>query len=90
MTIKEIRNLSGLSQAAFSAKYNIPIATIKKWEAPRDNPNYRECPSYVNQLLERAVRYDLEVTYQSNTSEGEIYSSEKETFMIINHTNLIF
>lgn len=33
MTIKEIRKFSGLSQIEFGKKYNIPVQTIKKWEA---------------------------------------------------------
>ena len=60
MTIKEIRSLTGLSQADFGNYYNIPLPTIKKWETDPDKQNYRECPVYVNQLLERAVRMDFE------------------------------
>ena len=59
MKIKEIRKLSGLSQTAFGKYYNIPVSTIKKWEADPSNQNYRECPVYVNQLLERVVKTDF-------------------------------
>ncbi len=59
MTVKEIRKLTGLSQSDFGKFYNIPLPTIKKWETKTDNPNYRECPVYVNQLLEKAVRIDF-------------------------------
>ncbi len=58
MTIKEIRELTGLTQAEFGKKYNIPLDTIKKWESKPDSVSYRECPKYVNELLERAVRSD--------------------------------
>lgn len=53
MTIKEIRILTGLSQQAFSDKYEIPKRTIEDWEAGRRNP-----PEYVTSLLERAVKED--------------------------------
>ena len=64
MTIKEMRQLTGLSQSDFGKYYNIPLPTIKKWESSPDNQNYRECPKYVNQLLERAVRADFENEYK--------------------------
>ncbi|MDD3222516.1 MAG: hypothetical protein EOM34_09140 [Clostridia bacterium] len=59
MTIKEIRALTGLTQVEFGNYYNIPLPTIKKWESSEGSQNYRECPVYVNQLLEKAVRIDF-------------------------------
>lgn len=59
MTIKEIRCLTGLSQIEFGKLYNIPLSTIKKWEADQSNQNYRKCPEYVSQLLEKAVLIDF-------------------------------
>ena len=57
-TIKEIRNASGLSRSDFAAKYGIPIRTLEDWEAER-----RKCPSYLINLLDRAVTEDsMEVT----------------------------
>ena len=32
MTVKEIRNLSGLNQTEFSKKYDIPLRTLSHWE----------------------------------------------------------
>ena len=55
MEIKEIRALTGLSQANFGKKYNIPVRTIQDWEAEKGNP-----PAYVVELLEFRVRYDIE------------------------------
>lgn len=54
MEIKEIREASGLSRAAFSRKYEIPIRTLESWEA-----EVRKCPDYVRKLLERAVIEDM-------------------------------
>lgn len=59
MTMKEIRLRTGLSRADFGKYYNIPLPTIKKWETDENNPNHRECPIYVKQLLEKAVKIDF-------------------------------
>ncbi len=32
MTVKEIREQTGLSQSEFSKKVGIPVSTIQKWE----------------------------------------------------------
>lgn len=50
MTIREMCELSGLTQTAFSAKYNIPLRTVQHW-INGDSI----CPDYVIQLLERCV-----------------------------------
>lgn len=60
MTIKEIRNRSGLSQAAFGDKYSIPKRTIENWEADEGKKEHRNCPDYVLKLLDRVVREDYE------------------------------
>lgn len=54
MKIKEIREISGLSQPQFSQKYNIPLPTLRHWEQGQ-----RECPQYVLELLEFKVQEDL-------------------------------
>ena len=53
MNIKEIRQLTGLSQGKFAAKYGIPIGTLHHWEA-----GDREPPEYVLNLIEKVVRID--------------------------------
>ena len=55
MKIKEIRKCSGLTQDAFSKKYNIPKRTLEGWESGKRNP-----PEYVLILLERVVQEDSE------------------------------
>lgn len=51
---KNIRKLSGLTQAEFSRKYNIPLRTIQDWESERRTP-----PEYVISLLEKTVNEDI-------------------------------
>ncbi|WP_243036695.1 helix-turn-helix domain-containing protein, partial [Blautia sp. AM47-4] len=53
MTIKEIRERSGLSQGAFCKRYGIPKGTLCHWESGE-----RKLPSYVLNLLERVVEQD--------------------------------
>lgn len=53
--IKEIRALTGLSQAKFAKAYNIPLATVEFWEMEKRVPT-----DYLIELLEFKVKYDLE------------------------------
>lgn len=62
MTIKEIRNLTNLTQEEFCKKYNIPLQTYKKWELNTNSPHYRECAPYFKDLLERLVKIDFNIS----------------------------
>ena len=53
--IKEIRKLTGLSQAKFAARYEIPKRTIENWETGKTEP-----PEYVYKLLLRVVVEDFQ------------------------------
>ena len=53
MTIKEIRDLLGISRAEFSRRYHIPARTLESWESGERIP-----PDYVLELLERVVKDD--------------------------------
>lgn len=57
MKIKEIRQLTGLSQPKFCERYSIPLPTLRKWEQ-----GHRTCPDYVAELLEFKVREDLKMS----------------------------
>lgn len=54
MSIKEMRQALGLTQLAFSEKFEIPKRTIEDWEAGRRNP-----PRYVLNLLACVVKKEL-------------------------------
>lgn len=54
MTVKEMRELLGLTQEQFAQKYNIPKRSIQNWESGERKP-----PEYVVELLERAVKEDV-------------------------------
>jgi len=51
--IEELRNMTGLSRAAFGRKYNIPIRTLEGWEYGKRQP-----PEWLPDLLEKAIAYD--------------------------------
>ncbi len=51
MTVKELRELTGLTQAAFGAKYHIPKRTVENWETGSRKPT-----ETILYLLERAVK----------------------------------
>ena len=53
--IKSLRKMTGLSQTKFGEKYGIPMRTIQNWEG-----GCSEAPEYVINLLDRAVKGDLE------------------------------
>lgn len=54
VTIKEIREKTGLSQAKFGERYGIPTRTIENWETGSRVP-----PQYVVELLRRVVEMDF-------------------------------
>jgi DNA-binding transcriptional regulator YiaG len=53
MTIKEIRQISGLNVRQFTEKYRIPYTTYHDWEKGNSNP-----PQYLVDLLQRVVMED--------------------------------
>ena len=64
MTIKELRQLTGMSQEAFAKKDNIPFQTYRSWESDVKSSRHRECPEYVKELLEFKVRHDVEAEHK--------------------------
>lgn len=53
--ITQIRELSGMSRAAFSRAYNIPVRTLENWES-----GIAEAPNYTIDLLARVALEDSE------------------------------
>ena len=58
MTIKELRQITGLSQKAFGEKYHIPKRSIENWEGGQRKPS-----ETILYLLERVVREDYNMAY---------------------------
>lgn len=55
-SIQKIRAMTGLNKTDFAKRYNIPFRTVQNWEL-----GTRECPEYVLELLERAVKEDFNI-----------------------------
>lgn len=53
MTVKELREKTGLSQSQFAKATNLPVSTLHNWEQGKNQP-----PSYVLIWLEKALKYD--------------------------------
>ena len=67
MLIKELREELGLSQRAFAQRYRIPLRSIENWEGGQRTP-----PSYVLELLEKAVKNDLLIIRVAEACAGEL------------------
>jgi len=61
MEIKELRQLTGLSQVNFGKRLNIPMRTIQDWEAGKRTP-----PEYVKELIEYRIKKELEEKNMEN------------------------
>lgn len=86
MTIKEIREKSGLSQAKFSETYDIPVRSIQNWESGK-----RKCPVYLEKLLEKAVMDDLDIAniklYQSKELLRELGALYHQLLVVMQKGN---
>ena len=51
MTIKELRQLSGMTQKAFGEYFDIPHRTIQNWEGGQS-----DCAKYLLDLMEYKLR----------------------------------
>ena len=51
MTIKQLREVSGMTQKAFSEYFSIPKRSIENWEGVQ-----RQCPAYLLELMEYKLR----------------------------------
>ena len=57
--VKELREMTGLSQKAFGKKYHIPTRTVENWEGGQRSPS-----ETIVYLLERAVKEDYKMKYK--------------------------
>ena len=67
MNVTELRALLGVSRAAFSRIYNIPLRTLESWESGERVP-----PSYVIDLLNRVVIEDAKSKKEKETMNKDI------------------
>ncbi len=55
MDVKAIRSATGLSQAAFASRYQIPVGTLRDWEQGR------KAPTGTARVLLKVIQYDRTV-----------------------------
>ena len=80
MTIKRLRQTSGLTQKEFCERYRIPLKTLQNWEADSDQPSARTCPQYVEYLLAIAVMADFPIVkrlLEANVDERHLATIEQ-------------
>lgn len=53
MKIKELRQLTKMSQSKFSAYFGIPTSTLQDWEHERRKP-----PEYIINMIERILKLE--------------------------------
>ena len=53
MKIKELRELTGLSQQQFADKFKIPVNSIRNWEQGKRTP-----PEYLPGMIEEIIRLE--------------------------------
>ena len=51
--LKQMRSNTGLTQAKFAAKFNIPVSTYEQWEMGMRTP-----PRYVVNMIETILDYE--------------------------------
>ena len=53
MTIKEMRQRTGLSQAQFAKKFKIPVRTLQNWEIGKAQP-----APYIPDMIETILTFE--------------------------------
>lgn len=66
--IRELRDLSGLTQKAFAEQYGIPVSTLRKWEQGEASP----APYVVRMLAELIPAADASL-YKITGEGGAVY-----------------
>ncbi len=63
-----VRTMSGLTQAEFAARYDIPLKTVQAWALSQSSPNKRNIQPYMLDMLAVDV-----INERSHPSSGPIY-----------------
>lgn len=74
ITIKELRENTGLTQKAFSAKYGIPLGTLRRWEQGESRP-----APYILGMLSMLLPSPERYSEIIQTPDGDKYYYDKST-----------
>lgn len=72
ITIKELRENTGLTQTAFAMKYGIPVSTLRKWEQGESRP-----APYILNMLSMLLPMPEKYSEIIQASESEKYFYDK-------------
>lgn len=53
-TVKQLREITNMSQRDFAKRFSIPVRTLQEWEQGRSNP-----PVYVIEMLREIISSNL-------------------------------
>ena len=70
--IKELRELTGMTQTAFADLYGIPLSTLRKWEQGESSP-----ASYIINLIARTLPSTDTSLKRFNGEDGVVYYYDK-------------
>lgn len=70
-SMKQLREITGLTQRMFSYRFNIPLDSVINWENRRRKP-----PVYVVEMLERIISLDWAESYNSYPSKLDMARKE--------------
>ena len=73
MDIKEMRDMTRLTQRDFAAKFDIPIGTLRRWEYGESKP-----APYIIKLIALQLPVDQRKMEQIKDEEGNIFFYNKE------------
>ena len=73
MDIKEMRDMTRLTQREFAAKFDIPIGTLRRWEYGESKP-----APYIIKLIALQLPVDQRKMEQIKDEEGNIFFYNKE------------
>ncbi len=72
VTIKELREKSGMSPTVFSTYFEIPYRTLHHWEA-----GTRECPPYLMKLIEYKLINEGFINNEEDQGNQQVVSEER-------------
>lgn len=71
MTIKEMRDFTGLTQREFANVFGIPVGTIRRWEYGESTP-----APYIIQMMEDILPINIDGMKEIKSSKGRYYYDE--------------
>lgn len=74
ITIKELRENTGLTQKAFAARYGIPVGTLRRWEQGESRP-----APYVLGMLSKLIPSPEKYSEIIKDTNGDEYFYDKNT-----------